>query len=238
MKPGGVLFFHGYGLRGRIWQPIRDQLGDACGITSAADLEAGSAAELIAQAKTATISFAEHTEAPVVLVGHSMGAVAAALAAQELDHSTVAGVIMMAPPHGERENVPGAFLRFLLRYRLLPPALVRPRFFSNRTPVDVQKRIFASAVPEAPGLQELTFQRRWFHTDLITAPLSVPSLLIASGADQIVPAEQSVAMGELLGSRVELIPATREIGHDDFFAAPAIIRETATTIEEFCESLR
>jgi pimeloyl-ACP methyl ester carboxylesterase len=238
MKPGGVLFFHGYGVRGQIWQPIRDHLGNACGITSAANLEAGSAVELIAQAKTAAVSYAEHTEAPAVLVGHSMGAVAAALAAGELGSSTVAGVVMIAPPYGERENVPSPFLRFLLRHRLLPPSLVRPRFFSSKTPLDVQKRIFANAVPEAPGLQELTFARRWFHTDLLAGGLSVPSLLIASGADQITPAQQSVAMGELLGSRIVLLPATRAIGHDDFFAAPQIIRETATTIQEFCESLR
>ncbi len=238
MKPGGVLFFHGYGVRGQIWKPIRDYLGDGVGITSAVNLEASSAVELIAQAKTATVSFAEHTEAPAVLVGHSMGAVAAALAAQELSNSTVAGVVMLAPPYGQRDNVPGPFLRFLLRYRLLPPALVRPRFFSSKTPLDVQKRIFAEAVPEAPGLQELTFARRWFHTDLLEGRLSVPSLLIASGADQITPVEQSVAMGELLGSRIVLWPATREIGHDDFFAAPRIARETATTIHEFYESLR
>ncbi|MFW5783758.1 MAG: hypothetical protein ACOCY8_04495, partial [Spirochaetota bacterium] len=89
-----------------------------------------------------------------------------------------------------------------------------------------------------PGVQELSLQRRFFHTDLINGPLPVPSLVIASERDRIVPVDQSRRFGELLGSRLMILPAREGVGHDDFFASPEIAARTAGIIAEFASGLR
>jgi pimeloyl-ACP methyl ester carboxylesterase len=152
-----------------------------------------------------------------------MGAVLAAIAARDLGPGVVLAAVLLAPPFGERESVPGPFLQFLLRRRLLPPFLVRPRFFSANTPRRLQRAAFRAAVPEAPAIQALTFEKRWFHTDYFTEPLAQSALVIASEADRIVPVEQSVRFAEAIGARQHIFPAAEDVGHNDLCMSPSIV---------------
>lgn len=234
----GVVLLHGYGVRGGIWNTVRDSLEGRLGPVAAPDMNATNRDDLQTQAITAITDFTTQTGGPALVVGHSLGAVLAALAANRLGPTAVSGALLIAPPFGHRDNVPGPVLRFLLKTRLLPPALVRPRFFSSHTPIGIQKRVFKDSVPERGDLQQLTFERTWFHTHLLTRPLPVPARVIASEADQIVPADQSRALAESIAAEFELFTADRGVGHDDFFASPAIAAKTAERMLAFATADR
>jgi pimeloyl-ACP methyl ester carboxylesterase len=229
----GVLALHGYGVRGNIWELLGSELSSGFGPFRAPDIDASDPDDLQARAVTEISSFSNEIGGPVLVIGHSLGAVVAALAANRLGTSAVSGAVLIAPPFGTRDTVPGPVLRFLLRTRLLPPALIRPRFFSAHTPKEIQKRIFREAVPEKPGLQQLTTSRTWFHTPLLTRPLPVPTLVVASESDRIVPISQSRSLAEAISAPIEIFPAERGVGHDDFFASQAIVSETASLIKSF-----
>jgi pimeloyl-ACP methyl ester carboxylesterase len=235
MKANGVLFLHGYGVRGGIWMPLRKELEGRSGPVAAPDLDASDIEQLQTLAVTRASEFSREVGGPILLVGHSLGAVIAALTANRLGRSAIAGAVLIAPPYGTREKGVSPVLRFLLRHRLLPPALIRPRFFSPHTPLETQKRVFREAVPEAPDLQKITFEQTWFHTALLAKPLPVPTLVIASEGDRIVSSDQSVRFARAIQAELELIPAERNVGHDDFFASPRIASETAGQISRFVE---
>ncbi len=237
MNVRGTLFFHGYGVRGGTWKSVQTSLGAATGPTRAPDLNAASVDELIDLAAGHASRFSADASGPVLLAGHSLGAVLAALVAQRLGPTSVAGAVLIAPPYGEREQLPSPLLKFLLRHRLIPPFLLRPRFFSSHTPIRIQKEVFANAVPEAPALREMTLSPRFFHTDLFDGPLPMPSLVLASRCDRIVPAPQSEAFGNLLGSEIMMFGEDEDVGHDDFFASPAIAARTAEIIRGFTAKL-
>lgn len=237
MKTHGTLFFHGYGVRGSTWDTVRAALGAQTGPTSAPDLEAHTPDELVRLARGRARRFSLEVDGPVLIVGHSFGSVLAALAAQDPGAPMVAGAVLISTPFGERENVPGPIMRFLLRHQLVPPVLVRPRFFSGHTPVEIQKHVFAHAVPEAPALRELTYQRTFFHNELFTGPLPVPALVVASEADRIVPAKQSATFASVIGAESLVLPASEGVGHDDFFASPSIAERTAQIIADFARRL-
>lgn len=236
MNVHGVMMVHGYGVRGSIWSQVAEGLGGELGPILCPDIEASDRDELQTKTVTAVTGFTAEAGGPVLLVGHSLGAALAALAANRLGPAAVAGVFLIAPPFGTRDTVPGPLLRFLLRTRLLPPALVRPRFFSSHTPTEIQKTVFRAAVPEARDVQRATFEKTWFHTELLTRPLPVPALVLASEADQIVPSAQSCALAEVIDAPCELLPGARGVGHDDFFASPAVAAETAARIVDFAAS--
>lgn len=233
MNLGGTLFFHGYGVRGGTWKSVQAALGAKTGPTRTPDLSAATREELVELAVENARAFSSDENAPVLLAGHSLGSVLAALVAQRLGPAVVAGAVLIAPPYGDRENLPGPLMRFLLRRRLVPPFLLRPRFFSSHTPIEIQKEVFANAVPEAPALREMTLSTRFFHTDLFDGPLPVPSLVLASRCDRIVPAHQSESFGRLLGSEIVMLGEEDGVGHDDFFASPEIAARTAGIITDF-----
>ncbi|MFW5826102.1 MAG: alpha/beta fold hydrolase [bacterium] len=237
MKTRGTLFFHGYGVRGGTWDTVRAAIGTRTGPTSAPDIDAESVEELLTLARGRARRFSLEADGPILAVGHSLGGVLAALVAREPGPPVVGGAVIIATPYGERTDVPGPMMRFLLRHQLVPPWLVRPRFFSEKTPTQVQKEVFANAVTEAPALREITVQRRHFHTDLFTGPLPVPSLVIASETDRIVPVDQSRAFGEVLGSELMILPRVERVGHDDFFASPQVASRVADAIEDFARRL-
>ncbi|TVQ29175.1 MAG: alpha/beta fold hydrolase [Spirochaetaceae bacterium] len=233
MKIAGTLLLHGYGVRGSIWRPMQEALGDQFGRIVAPDMDAASVDELVTLALGRVRRLALEEDGPVFVIGHSLGAVLAAIAAQEIGAPTVAGAVLIAPPFGERSSVPGPVLKFLLLRRLIPPALLRPRFFSRQTPKSVQRAVFASAVPEAPALRELSFQRSWFHTARFDEPLSVPTLVVASEADRIVPVAQSSAFAAAIAATLRVFPGADGIGHDDFFAAEEVVDRVAALIAGF-----
>ena len=236
MNVSGALLLHGYGVRESIWEPMKDALEDRVGRVFAPGLSATDVDELLQMARGRAKRYSLEEDGKLLVIGHSLGAVLAAWAARELGGSHVAAAVLLAPPYGTRERVPGPLLQLLLRHRLVPPALLRPRFFSL-TPVSVQKEIFRRAVPEADAIRSLGFQKTWFHTALFTAPLPVPSLVICSEADRVVPIASSLEFARVLGSRTIVLPAEESVGHDDLFAAPQVVRRIADHVADFAASL-
>jgi hypothetical protein len=145
------------------------------------------------------------------------------LAARDLGPDVVSAAVLLAPPYGERDYVPGKLVQLLLRKRLIPPILLRPRFFSARTPRSIRRAIFRAAVRESDGIQRLTMEKRWFHTDFFAEHLRQRSLVIASSMDRVVPVTQSMAIAEVLGAEMHLFEEADGVAHDDLFASPEII---------------
>jgi pimeloyl-ACP methyl ester carboxylesterase len=237
MKTRGTLFLHGYGVRGGTWDTVRAALGTRVGLTAAPDLSAENVDELVRLARDYARELADKADGPILAVGHSLGAVLAALVALEPGSPTVTGALLIAPPYGENRDAPGPIMRFLLAKQLIPQALIRPRFFSHQTPIRIQREVFDNAVNEAPGIQELSFSKRFFHTDLFTERLPVPSMVLASEADRVAPASQSRRFGEVLGSEIEILPQSEKVGHDDFFASPDVARRTADIVADFADRI-
>ena len=224
---------HGYGVRGYIWGPVQSALGNRLGPVATPDLDAPSISDLISKAKARIRRHSLECDAPVIVTGHSLGAVIAAVAARDLKKDIVSAVILLAPPFGERENVPGGFLRFMLRHRLIPPILLRPMFFSPLTPRMTKRAVFRAAVPESPGIQALTFERRWFHTDFFSEPLSQPALVVASACDRVVPFSQSESFARAIGARFHLLEEREGVAHDDLFASPTVVTGIAELMVDF-----
>jgi pimeloyl-ACP methyl ester carboxylesterase len=228
-----VILLHGYGVRGRTWDEMRGAMEGRFRDSIAPDLDAVSIDQLVDRATEEVRTFSEARAAPVVVMGHSLGAVLAAIAAHRLGTSVVAATVLLAPPFGNGNNGPDGLLRFLLKHRLIPPWMIRPRFFSRNTPKPVQKRIFKEAVPEHPDLQAATLDRPWFHTSIFDTPLDMPTLIIASKSDRIVPYSQSEAFARAIGATLHGIPADRLVGHDDLFASRSMVAEVVDTVVEF-----
>jgi len=233
MDLNGITMLHGYGVRGKTWDEMRTALLSRFQTIHTPDLAGESIGDLAVRAEEAICACSAEAQTPIVVAGHSLGAVMAAVAARNLGAEFVGAVVLMAPPFGERDLPGGGILRFLLKHRLIPGWLIRPRFFSSLTPTPVQKQVFREAVPEHPALQAATMEQEWFHTSLFSGPLAIPSLVIASEADRIVPASQSAAFAAALGAELWLLPASRGVGHDDLFASATVVREIADRIAAF-----
>ncbi|MFP4509218.1 MAG: alpha/beta hydrolase [Spirochaetaceae bacterium] len=233
MNAKTIICLHGYGVRSFFWEPILPELRDMFPDVITPDLQMKTIDTLLATTCTAIQEKARLDGVPLVLLGHSLGGIVAALCAQELGPSIVGSVIIIASPYGTRETVPGPFARFLLATGLIPDALVRPRFFSPATPVADQKYVFAQAVPESSAMRQTILQRKWFHTDAFGQPLRQPALVIASTEDRIVPSAESRQFAEVLGATYTEFDARHNVGHDDFVWAPDIAAQVMQHIQSF-----
>lgn len=236
MKTAGVVLLHGYGVRGYIWGPVQAALGNRLGPIASPDFSAADPADLITRAKARLRRHSLECDGPVAAVGHSLGAAVAAVAARDLGSDIVSAVVLIAPPFGDRDFVPGPLLRFLLRRRLLPPILVRHRFFSPLTPRSVRRAVFKSAQPESAELQKIQFERRWFHTDMLSERLPQPSMVIASPADRLVPVSQSEEFAQTIGAAVHIFDESLGVAHNDLFASQEIAGTVADLIVSFVHS--
>ena len=142
-------------------------------------------------------------------------------------------VALIAVPYGT-QNIPFKSLtRFLIKYRLIPDFLSRPRFFSKNTPKSVQKKMFKQVVPESDEMIDELLKEEYFHTKLITDKLAQENIFFISESDKVVHFEQSQKLAELLGSKVVFYPKERNIGHDDYITGPTIAKEVSDTIITF-----
>lgn len=233
MNAKSIVCLHGYGVRSFFWEPMLPKLRDMFPDVITPDLQMKSIDTLIATTCEAIQEKAKLDGVPMVLLGHSLGGIVAALCAQNLGPSIVGRIIIIASPYGTRETVPGPFVRFLLKTGLIPDAVMRPRFFSPATPVADQKYVFAKAVPESSALRSVIFQPTWFHTDAFEQPLRQPSLVIASSEDRIVPSAESRQFAAVLGAEYTEFDARDNVGHDDFVWAPDIAAKVMQHMQSF-----
>ncbi len=230
-----VIFLHGYGVRGGFWSGFARAFARSEGgifdRVLAPDLDMTDIDTLV---ETTTERIAEEAgrNGPVCLVGHSLGSAVGAVVARSLGEKSIRKLVCIATPFGGNSATGRGLTRFLVRHRLIPGFLARPRFF-NRTPVYVQKAMFTKVVPETPALQDAAFAKTYFHTDLLNGELPVPSLVICSEADRVVPAAQSRALAARIGARLHLFEASERVGHDDFVAAPEVAPRVQSIISDF-----
>ncbi len=209
-----LLLYHGYGVRGWFWDRFRDALAARGQQAAAPDLDFSTLTSAIDDARR-RVEAAHAAGGPVTLVGHSMGAVLAAITLRDLGPKVIERAVLIAPPWGERGSTP-PIVTWLIRRRLLPGFLIRGRFFGRHTDRAEQARIFGKAVPESEALMDAVFAPRWFHVPLLPGPVSGDVLLVASEGDKVVPAAQSRALGERIGAKIHVIPAAEGVGHNDF----------------------
>ncbi len=235
-----VVLLHGYGVRGSFWRYLNPVLAERFEKVHAPDLEMSSLDTMITSTKSYCSKLAHSSGQRLILVGHSLGGVLAALVAQELGGDVVDRVVIIAAPYGEHRmsRVGAAITRLLIRFRLIPDALARLRFFSDNSPAERQKALFAEAVPESKELQTMLFAPVWFHTERIAGPLPVPSLVIASEFDKVVPSAQTLQFAEVLRAQTRIFAAQEQVAHDDFAAAPAQIQQTADIVHSFAVESR
>jgi alpha-beta hydrolase superfamily lysophospholipase len=236
MSARTLLCLHGFGVRGYFWEVIKPHLEGVYERVLTPNLQMDTIETVLESGRRLAQEAAGEDGAPVAIIGHSLGGVVAALAARDLGPPAVDRVVLVAPPFGEAAEPPGAVLRFLLRHKLIPDFLTRPQFFSSQTPARIQKSMFKRAVDESDELKSLIFQPKRFHTELFDAPLPVPSLVVASEADRVVPARESLEFAERIGAATEVYEARRTVGHDDFTCAPNIAEELARRVRRFAET--
>lgn len=233
MNAKSIICLHGYGVRSFFWEPLLPLLRQHVPDVITPDLQMQNIDTLLDTTCEAVREKAKLDGQPVVLIGHSLGGIVAALCAQELGPTLVGNIIVIASPYGTRDSVPGPLMRLLLKLRLIPDALARPRFFSRSTPLEDQKYLFARAVPESAELQSEIFKRTWFHTDRFPKPLHQPSLVIASSEDRIVPSAESRQFAAVLGAQYVEFDATQDVGHNDFVWAPDVADKMMLHIRRF-----
>ncbi len=226
-----IMLVHGYGVRGSFWDKLQPRLQHNGVTVLAPDFEGDSPQQLASQIEELA---QQHSVAgPVALVGHSLGGILCALAASRVEPVVVSHLVVIAAPYGARARSMHPLLRFLIRHRLLPPFLVRPRFFSSATRKADQKLWFKRAVPESEALQEVLFGSDWFPAESFSRPPQQRCLVIYSEADRIVDAEAVRQFGRKLNAREYVFDALRGVGHNDFAASDAIAEETAAAILDF-----
>ncbi len=228
-----VILVHGYGVRGSFWDKLKPRL-EQSGISVIAPDLAGDSPEDLAKQIEALVR-RESPGAPVMLVGHSLGGILCSLVASRVDTAIVSHVAVIAAPFGGRARKLNPIVRFLIRFRLLPQFLVRPRFFSAATAKADQKRWFARAVPESPRLQSVLFAEGWFPAEAFSSPLSQRTLVIYSEADRIVEASATAEFARALGAEELVFPLRRAVGHNDFAASDGVADEVAGELLRFFE---
>jgi pimeloyl-ACP methyl ester carboxylesterase len=139
----------------------------------------------------------------VVVVGHSMGAVPALLAASQRD---VAGIVLLAP--SPPANVPGAQALPAVpegRNRMPPtPMEIRRRFAGTPDDFDVSP-ISARLSAESP---EAMNDRYLLRVSVPPSSIAAPGLCIEAGRDDVArhPAGQDKAVADLYGFEHLLLP--------------------------------
>lgn len=235
MSAHTLVCLHGYGVRGYFWDIVRPHLETIYDRVLTPDLDMSTIDTLLDSAKRAVAAAAQEDDASVAVMGHSLGGAVAGIVARDLGAATVDRAVLLAPPFGEQAEVPGPVIRFLLKHRLIPDFLSRPRFFTAHTPTEIQKSMFSRAVDESEELQAFLFRPRRFHTDYFDGPLGMPVLVVASEGDRIVPASESLEFAQRIEAVREVFDASRNIGHDDITCSPGIATELAERVRRFAE---
>ena len=229
-----LILLHGYGVRSFFWEPIKTFFESKFPQIYVPDLNMENPTVLVDSTKEYILSIKnQHQEAEIFLVGHSLGGVVAILLAQELGPQVIKKVALLAVPYGEQKIPFKSLTRFLIKHRLIPDFLSRPRFFSKQTPKRVQKNMFKQVVPESEAMINEILNDKYFHTDLITGKLPQDAIFMFSEYDKVVSVAQCRILAEKLGTKAIEYPKDKKVAHDDFITAPTIANEVSARIIDF-----
>lgn len=231
-----AILVHGYGVRGFFWSALKEELAEDFSSILTPDLDIDSVEAGVGTVENLARRERKASGDPVVLIGHSLGGVICALAAQRLSREEASHLVIIASPYGKvHSGGVSRLLRLAVRFGLVPGWMIRPRFFGPEVPKEKQKELFSLAVKESEGLQDLSRQEQWFHTGAFPEPLEQAVLAIASEGDQIVSPEETVAFSRELRGESILLPREAKVGHNDFGYWPPAAQKTADQIRRFLE---
>lgn len=228
-----LVLLHGYGVRSSFWEPIITLFESKFPQINTPDLQMDNPTILVESTKQYILDIKKKSDADIYVIGHSLGGVVAILVAQELGPDIIKKIALLAVPYGEHHVPFKSLTRFLIKNRLIPDFLTRPRFFSNHTPKKVQKRLFKQVVPESEALIDEMLNEKYFHTDLVNNKLPMESIFFLSEYDKIAPYEQSLALATILCSKTVKYKKEDQVAHNDYVAGPTIAKEVAQLILDF-----
>ena len=235
MRESAILV-HGYGVRGFFWSALKEELAGDFSTILTPDFDIDNVDEGVESVVELVRKRRNESAEPVVLIGHSLGGVISALAAQRLTREQASHLIVIASPYGTvYSGGVSRLLRFAVRFGLVPGWLIRPRFFGPEVPKDAQSELFSRAVKESAELRDLSRQEKWFHTGAFAKPVAQAVLAIASEEDQIVDPEETLAFARELRAESLLLPKEAKVGHNDFGYWPPAAKKTADEIRRFLE---
>ena len=99
-----LLLIHGYGVRSYFWNALQPHLAEQFHPIETPDLELPDVESGVALVGDACRALRHQASQPVVLVGHSLGGILAALAARDLASDTVSHLVVIASPYGHRRR--------------------------------------------------------------------------------------------------------------------------------------
>ena len=220
-----LIFLHGFGVRGRFWNGFTDFFTSTEGgrftRVLTPDLQMPDVDTLVETTTELVQSEAERSGG-VCLVGHSLGGAVAAVVGSRLGDDLVRRLVCVSSPFGRNHSRLGGVIKLLISHHLIPEFAIRSRFYSKRTPKEIQKQMFGQVVAETPALLDAVLAETQFHTTVLTHRLSQPSLVMASEADKVVPAAQSKALAGAIGAELSIFTASERVAHNDMIAAPAV----------------
>lgn len=234
MESRPLLLIHGYGVRSYFWNALLPHLTAHFDPIETPDLELPDVESGVAMVGDACRALRQRASHPVVLVGHSLGGILAALAARDLAPDTVSHLVVIASPYGRRVGRAfGPMVRLRFALGLISRDAVRRRFFGPDVPEEIQRVIFDSPADESAELKALGRRRRWFHTGAFPHGVPQRTLAIGSAADRIVHIDETREFAEELNARMVTFPSCDRIGHDDFGVWDPAAQQTAREIVGF-----
>lgn len=228
-----IILLHGYGVRSFFWEPIKTFFESKFAQVLVPDLNMENPTVLYDSTKQFILDIKKKYNTEIFVVGHSLGGVITVLLAQELGPEIIKKVGLIAVPYGEQKVPLKSFTKFMIKHKLIPNFLSRPRFFSKQTPKSVQKRLFKQVVPETEEMIDEILKDKYFHTDLIKGKLPQESIFFLSDFDKIVSSTQSRMLADLLGSKVITYTKDKNVAHDDYIASPKLSSDVSGKIIKF-----
>lgn len=167
---------------------------------------------------------ARHLGRKPILVGHSMGGLAAAVYASEapVEKLVLLTPVMPSVVHPDPVPLPVDMTK---PFPLFPYEEAKQLFFTTLD--DNEARwAYAQLVPESP--QAVWEATRW-TVDVNLKAIRAPKLLFATELDPLTPAEPEARYAKMLGAKYEFIPG---IGHSDILLKdPEWQRAAQTTLD-------
>jgi carboxylesterase len=170
-------------------------------------LEQADAFDWINEARAALL--AADPGKPAFLVGHSMGAMIAAILAA--DHPTrITGLALLAPPLRLRLST-----RALLAAASLPPVRKRVRFVAKRTSDlhDPAMRAQFVGIDRIPSAAVAQFERVRALGRLALPKVAAQALIVGSALDRTVAPDSAKECAKLIGSRPARVVQLERSGH-------------------------
>lgn len=228
-----ILCIHGFGVRGFFWKTFADLARNRHHLVDTPDFAHASVPDAIIKVREYIKTALEETsDAAILVLGHSLGGILAALALRSLPESEGVTLCVLSVPYGTMHRGSlSPFQQFMFRHGLIPKWLLRRRFFGPSVPARDQKHLFDQAVPEAPELKSLLNEEYWFHNESVKTGTTLKGCAISFSGDRIVAPDQTARFAQEAG--LDPVPwnSQEPWGHDDIGVSTALSEKLLDYLE-------